>query len=139
VTAVAADSAKLEDLGKLTDAVKAAGGKIDFLFVDAGIALFAPMDQVMPDFFDRQFNVNVRGAYFALQALAPCVVDGGSIAVNATVVKDTGFPGSTVYSATKAALAVIAKTMKSSSTASPPRCRQHSHSSGLAGRAKSAI
>jgi NAD(P)-dependent dehydrogenase (short-subunit alcohol dehydrogenase family) len=109
--AVKADSANLNDLPKLADAVKSEGGKIDFLFVNAGIALFAPHDQVTPEFFDSQFNTNVRGAFFTAQALIPHVVDGGSIAFNASIVKDQGFPGSTVYSATKAALAVIAKTL----------------------------
>lgn len=106
-----ADSANLADLPKLVDAVKQAGGKIDFLFVNAGVALFAPVDQVTPEFFDNQMNINVRGAYFTAQALLPHVVDGGSIAFNASIVKDVGFPGSSVYSATKAALAVIAKTL----------------------------
>ncbi len=111
--AVQADSANLADLPKLTQAVKNNGGKIDFLFVNAGIALFAPIDQVTPEFFDNQFNTNVRGAYFTTQALLPLVVDGGSIAFNASIVKDVGFPGSTVYSATKAALASLARTLAS--------------------------
>jgi NAD(P)-dependent dehydrogenase (short-subunit alcohol dehydrogenase family) len=109
--AVQADTANLADLPKVVDAVKAAGGKIDFAFVNAGVALFAPYDQVTPEFFDNQFSINVRGAFFTLQALAPLVVDGGSIAVNASIVKDVAFPGSTVYSASKAAVASIAKTM----------------------------
>jgi NAD(P)-dependent dehydrogenase (short-subunit alcohol dehydrogenase family) len=108
---VQADTANLADLSKLTDAVKAAGGKVDFAFVNAGVALFTPFEQVTPEFFDNQFDINVRGAFFTLQALAPVVADGGSIAVNASIVKDVAFPGSTVYSATKAALASIAKTM----------------------------
>jgi NAD(P)-dependent dehydrogenase (short-subunit alcohol dehydrogenase family) len=109
--AVKADAANLNDLSKLTDAVKAAGGKIDFLFVNAGVALFAPHDQVTPEFFDNQFNTNVRGAFFTAQALIPHVVDGGSIAFNASIAKNVGFPGATVYGATKAALATIVKAL----------------------------
>ena len=41
--------------------------KIDALFVNAGIAKFAPLEQSTPEFFDEQFNVNVRGAYFTVQ------------------------------------------------------------------------
>jgi NAD(P)-dependent dehydrogenase (short-subunit alcohol dehydrogenase family) len=111
VVAVQADSANLADLPKLKAAVVAAGGKIDFLFVNAGVALFAPIEQTTPEFFDNQFDINVRGAYFTTQALLPFVNDGGSIAFNASIVKDVGFPGSTVYSATKAAVASIAKTL----------------------------
>lgn len=109
--AVKADSANLADLPKLTDAVKQAGGKIDFVFINAGVALFAPVAEVTPEFFDNQMNINVRGAYFTAQALLPYVADGASIAFNASIVKDVGFPGSSVYSATKAAVAVVAKTL----------------------------
>jgi NAD(P)-dependent dehydrogenase (short-subunit alcohol dehydrogenase family) len=109
--AVQADSAELTDLPRIKGAVDQAGGAIDFLFVNAGVALFAPHEQVTPEFFDNQFNINVRGAFFTLQTLIPQVVDGGSIAVNASIVKDVAFPGSTVYSATKAAVASIAKTL----------------------------
>jgi NAD(P)-dependent dehydrogenase (short-subunit alcohol dehydrogenase family) len=109
--AVQADTANLNDLPKLTKAVKDAGGRLDFLFINAGVALFAPIEQVTPEFFDNQMNTNVRGAYFTAQALLPFVADGGSIAFNASIVKDVGFPGSTVYSATKAALAAVAKTL----------------------------
>ncbi|MGL4231774.1 MAG: SDR family oxidoreductase [Casimicrobium sp.] len=108
---VQADSANLNDLPKLTDAVKVAGGSVDFLFVNAGVALFAPIDQVTPEFFDNQMNINVRGALFTTQALLPFIKDGGSIAFNASIVKDVGFPGSTVYSATKAAVASLARTL----------------------------
>lgn len=108
---VQADTADLSQLPKLTQAVAGSGKKIDFLFVNAGIAFFAPIDQVTPEFFDNLFNVNVRGAYFTAQALLPHVADGGSIAFNASIVKDVGFPGSTVYSATKAAVETLAKTL----------------------------
>ncbi|MGL5001656.1 MAG: SDR family oxidoreductase, partial [Casimicrobium sp.] len=108
---VQAASANLNDLPKLTDAVKVAGGSVDFLFVNAGVALFAPIDQVTPEFFDNQMNINVRGALFTTQALLPFIKDGGSIAFNASIVKDVGFPGSTVYSATKAAVASLARTL----------------------------
>jgi NAD(P)-dependent dehydrogenase (short-subunit alcohol dehydrogenase family) len=108
---VRADSSKTDDLPLLTQAVVAAGGKIDFLFINAGVALFLPVEQVTPEFFDNQFNTNVRGAYFTTQALLPHMVEGSSIVFNASIAKDVGFPGATVYGATKAALASFAKTL----------------------------
>jgi NAD(P)-dependent dehydrogenase (short-subunit alcohol dehydrogenase family) len=109
--AVQADSANLADLPKLTQAVKDTGGKVDFLFVNAGVALYVPVEQVTPEFFDNQMNTNVRGALFTTQAMLPFMVDGGSIAFNSSVAKDVGFPGSTVYSATKAAVSSLARTL----------------------------
>ncbi len=108
---VQADTANLSDLPKLRQAVTSAGGKIDFLFINAGVALFAPIEQVTPEFFDNQMNINVRGAYFTTQALLPHMNDGGSIAFNASIAKDVGFPGATVYGATKAALASIVRAL----------------------------
>jgi NAD(P)-dependent dehydrogenase (short-subunit alcohol dehydrogenase family) len=125
---VQADTANLADLPKLTAAIKSNGGAVDFAFVNAGVALFAPHDQVTPEFFDNQFNINVRGAYFTLQALAPLVKDGGSIAVNASIVKDVGFLGSSVYSATKAAIASFAKTL--AAELAPRRIRVNTISPG---------
>jgi short chain dehydrogenase len=44
----------------LVDQVKAKHGRIDVLFVNAGIAKFAPIAQVDEAFYDSQFNINVR-------------------------------------------------------------------------------
>jgi NAD(P)-dependent dehydrogenase (short-subunit alcohol dehydrogenase family) len=71
----------------------------------------APTEQVKAEFFDKQFALSVRGAYFTAQAFLPHIKDGGSIAFNASMVKDVGMPGASVYGATKAALASISRTL----------------------------
>src|ERR1700749_3671473 len=50
----------------LVDQVQATHGPIDVLFVNAGIAKFMPIAQVDEAFFDQQFNINVKGAYFLI-------------------------------------------------------------------------
>ena len=96
----------------LVDQVAARHGRIDVLFVNAGIAVFAPISDVDEAFFDRQFNVNVKGAYFLLKHAAPHVPDGGSIILTASVAGAAGgLPGSTVYGATKAALRSFGRTL----------------------------
>jgi NAD(P)-dependent dehydrogenase (short-subunit alcohol dehydrogenase family) len=125
---VQADSANVNDLPKLKAAVEKLGGKIDFVFINAGVALFAPTEQVTPEFFDNQFNTNVRGAFFTAQVLIPHIKDGGSLAFNASMVKDVGMPGASVYGATKAALASLSRTL--AAELAPRKIRVNSISPG---------
>ena len=69
----------------LVDQVKAKHGRIDVLFVNAGIAKFAPIAAVDETFYDSQFDVNVKGAFFLLKHAEPVVTDGGAIILTASV------------------------------------------------------
>jgi NAD(P)-dependent dehydrogenase (short-subunit alcohol dehydrogenase family) len=81
------------------------------LFVNAGIAKFAPIDRVEEAFFDSQFDVNVKGAFFLMQHAIPIIPDGGAIILTASVAGAAGgLGGSTVYGATKAALRSFGRT-----------------------------
>ena len=95
----------------LADEVAARHGRIDILFVNAGVAGFAPLDQVGEEDFDRQFGINVKGALFAAKAAAPHIPEGGSIIFTASTVASMGMPGTSVYSATKAAVRSFARTL----------------------------
>ena len=95
----------------LADEVAARHGRIDILFVNAGVAGFAPLDQVSEEDFDRQFGINVKGALFAAKAAAPHIPEGGSIIFTASTVASMGMPGTSVYSATKAAVRSFARTL----------------------------
>ncbi|MEL6621516.1 MAG: SDR family oxidoreductase [Pseudomonadota bacterium] len=86
-------------------------GKINALFVNAGIAQFVPFEDVDDDHFDRQFNTNVKGTYFTIQKAVPHLVDGASIVVNTSAGNVKGLPTASVYVATKAALRSIVRTL----------------------------
>jgi NAD(P)-dependent dehydrogenase (short-subunit alcohol dehydrogenase family) len=109
--AVRADVAKLADIDKLYTAVKEKFGKIDVLFANAGIAKFAPVEQSSEQFFDEQFNVNVKGLYFTIQKALPLLNDGASIILNSSVAGVKGTHTASVYSATKAAVRSFARTL----------------------------
>jgi len=108
--AVQADVAKFEDTDKLYAEVSQKLGKIDVLFVNAGVAKFAPLEDTSESTFDEQFDINIKGAYFTIQKALPFLNDGASIILNTSVVDRKGSPGTSAYAATKAALRSLART-----------------------------
>ena len=110
VVAVQADVAKLTDIDKLYAEVSRKLGKSDVLFVNAGIAQFAPLAETSESTYDEQFGINIKGAYFTIQKALPLLNDGASIILNTSVAASTGTKGATAYSATKAALRSLART-----------------------------
>jgi len=110
VLAVQADVAKVEDLERLFAEVSQKLGKMDVLFVNAGVAIFAPFADTPEGTYDEQFNINVRGAYFTIQKALPLLNDGASIVLNTSVAGSKGQAGSSAYAATKAALRSLART-----------------------------
>jgi len=80
----------------------------DVLFVNAGIVGFGAVPEVTEAFWDQVHAVNLRGAFFATQAALPHLRDGGSIVLTSSVAASSAFPGSVVYSASKAGLNAVA-------------------------------
>jgi NAD(P)-dependent dehydrogenase (short-subunit alcohol dehydrogenase family) len=110
---IAADTSDLKAVEQLFKTIEARYKTIDALFVNAGVAKFAPMDQSSPEMFDEQFNVNVRGAYFTAKHAAPLIADGGAILFTASMVTSIAEPMASVYSATKAALRSFGRSLAS--------------------------
>jgi NAD(P)-dependent dehydrogenase (short-subunit alcohol dehydrogenase family) len=108
--AVRADVSKLADIDAVFAAVAQQFGKVDILFVNAGIAKFMPMAKSDEALFDEHFNVNVKGLYFTVQKSMPQMNDGGSIILNTSIVSTKGEPNTSIYAATKAAARSIART-----------------------------
>ncbi|MEI9985306.1 MAG: SDR family oxidoreductase [Aliidongia sp.] len=111
IEVIASDQADTAATRTLMDRVKAKHGRIDVLFVNAGIAAFAPLEGVDEASFDRLFNINVRGAYFTIKYGAPMIPDGGAIILLASVAGSTGVASTSVYSASKAALRSLGRTL----------------------------
>jgi NAD(P)-dependent dehydrogenase (short-subunit alcohol dehydrogenase family) len=112
VTGVQGDVAKLADLDRLYEAVKAKG-RLDIVFANAGVAEFAPLGKITEEHFDRLFNINVKGTVFTVQKALPLMNDGGSIILNGSVASVKGTAAFGVYGATKAALRSFVRTWTS--------------------------
>lgn len=108
---VLADQSKPADNAKLIKEAVATYGKIDVLFANAGVAQFAPSDQVTEDFYDNQFNINIKGPVFLVKEAIPHLNDGANIVFNTSIVHQKGFEGSSIYSATKGALRSYARVL----------------------------
>ncbi len=110
VLSIQADVSSLADLDRLYKEVSNKLGKIDVLFVNAGVAKFAPLAETSESTYDEQFDINVKGAYFTIQKAIPLLNDGASIILNTSVADIKGNEGMSAYSATKAALRSFART-----------------------------
>jgi NAD(P)-dependent dehydrogenase (short-subunit alcohol dehydrogenase family) len=108
VTGVQGDVARLADLDRLYEAVRAKG-RIDVVFANAGVAEFAPLETITEEHFDELFNINVRGTLFTVQKALPLLNDGGSIILTGSVAGVKGTAAFGVYGATKAAIRNFAR------------------------------
>ncbi|MEO1013490.1 MAG: SDR family oxidoreductase [Bacteroidota bacterium] len=109
--AVLADQSKPGDNERLIQETVHAYGKIDVLFVNAGVAFFAPAHEIDENHFDSQFNINIKGPAFLVKYAIPHLKDGGNILFNTSIVHQKGFDGAAVYSATKGALRAYARVL----------------------------
>ena len=110
VTGVRGDAANLDDLDRLFDTVKRERGKIDVLFASAGKGEALPLGEITEEHFDAAFDLNVRGTLFTVQKALPLFNDGGSIIMTGSNASAKGFPGFSVYAASKLALRSFART-----------------------------
>src|ERR1700690_4397819 len=110
VSGVRGDAAKLDDLDRLFATVKRVKGKIDILYASAGTGEAGPLGEITEQHFDATFGLNARGTLFTVQKALPLFNDGGSIFMTGSVASIKGFPGYSVYAASKAALRSFART-----------------------------
>ncbi|UJR14294.1 hypothetical protein I4U23_001284 [Adineta vaga] len=109
VTGIQGDVSNMADLDKIYDTIKKEKGHLDILFANAGVLEKAPLGSITEQQFDNVFNINVKGVLFTVQKALPIFTDGGSIILNGSVLSIKGFPNSSVYCATKAAIRSFAR------------------------------
>lgn len=110
--AVQANVAKPADITRLFAETKSAFGRVDILVNNAGIYEFAPLDAITPEHFHKMFDLNVLGLILASQEAAKHIGDSGGAIVNISSVVSTATPAATsVYSATKAAVDAVTRSL----------------------------
>jgi NAD(P)-dependent dehydrogenase (short-subunit alcohol dehydrogenase family) len=109
--AVRGDVASLSDLDALADRVKGELGTIEALFVNAGIAPLTPFESTTEEVYDELFAINVKGAYFTVQKLAPLLSPGAGVVLTTSTANVIGLRETSVYAAGKAALRSMARSL----------------------------
>jgi 3-oxoacyl-[acyl-carrier protein] reductase len=110
--AVQADMSKHADIKRLFAEAKKAFGRLDVLVNNAGIYEFAPLEEVTPEHFHRQFDLNVLGLILASQeAIKYFGPAGGSIVNISSVVATSAPAAASVYSATKGAVDAVTRSL----------------------------
>lgn len=92
------------DLTALFEKANERFGRVDILFVNAGIAKFALLEQSDEALFDEIVNINFKGSYFTVKYALPFLNDGASIIFTTTVAAKVGMAGASIYAASKSAI-----------------------------------
>jgi 3-oxoacyl-[acyl-carrier protein] reductase len=106
--AVQGDVSKPADITKLFAETKKAYGKLDILVNNAGVYDFQPLENVTPEHFHKQFDLNVLGLLLTTQEAVKLIgSEGGSVINISSLVGPMPLPTASVYSATKASVDAI--------------------------------
>lgn len=111
VLIIRADAADVAAQKTVAAEIEKAFGKLDIVFVNAGVADLRPLENWDEAGFDRTFDINVKGPLFLIEALLPLLDNPASIILNASVNAHVGMPTTSVYGASKAALLSMTKTL----------------------------
>ena len=110
--AVQADISKPEDVTRLFSSARDAFGGVDILVNNAGVYEFAPLESITVQHFYKHFDLNVFGLLLATQEAVKLMGPAGGSVINISSVASTlAGPNTSVYSATKAAVDAVTKSL----------------------------
>ena len=110
--AVQGDVRKIDDLERLFEQTAKTFGEIDVLVANAGIAKFAPIESMPEGLFDELSDTLFKGLFFTVQRALPHMRDEASIILVGSADSDKlGRTGTSIYSAAKAAVRSLARSM----------------------------
>ena len=110
---VPAEASSTSDSKALIEKTNAHFGKIDILFLNAGVFRLEPLGQLTESIFDEVYNVNVKGPLFTVNEASTYLNEGASVIFNTSIVNGKGFPATTAYASSKAALRSVVRTLAS--------------------------
>lgn len=107
--AIRADIADIASTDDVVRQVRQRHGRVDVLFVNAGVGGFAPVGAVTPELWDQVHDVNLKGCFFAAQKVLPLMGRGGSVVFTGSIGSQLAAPANVVYAASKAGLRAVAR------------------------------
>jgi NAD(P)-dependent dehydrogenase (short-subunit alcohol dehydrogenase family) len=105
------DISKMADLEALHAFVAGRHGRVDVLFANAGGAKPAAFEDVTEADFDAVMDTNFKGTFFTVQKLLPLMQPGSAIILNTSIMASRGRAAFNVYSASKAAMRSLARSL----------------------------
>ncbi|MDQ0640340.1 NAD(P)-dependent dehydrogenase (short-subunit alcohol dehydrogenase family) [Pedobacter sp. W3I1] len=109
VTGFLADQASVSAIEHLAATVKDRFGKVDILFINAGIVSGSAIETATEETFDQVIGINYKGAYFTLSKFIPLLNDGASIVFLSSNTASMHGANASIYSSSKAALNSVMK------------------------------
>lgn len=104
-----ADIADTESMTPVIEQIRDLYGKLNVLFVNAGVGGFAPVREVSVELWNQIHDVNLRGCFFAVQKALPLLSAGGAIVISGSIGSVLALPGNAAYAAAKAGLRAVAR------------------------------
>ncbi|MBC6992612.1 SDR family oxidoreductase [Neolewinella lacunae] len=121
VEGLVGDVGSVADISQMANTVQARHGKVDVLFINAGVFEPAPVGSISEEMFDRQMGINFKGAVFTLEKFLPILNDGASVINLSSINALAGMTNTSVYAASKAAMNSYSRT--ASTELAPRRIR----------------
>lgn len=109
--AIKSDATSMLDIDALAERANAEFGRVDLLFVNAGSTQFVPFESMTEAVYDDLLTLNAKAPYFTVQRFVPLMAEGGAVVLTTSVVNVLGLPLVSAYSASKAALRSMARTL----------------------------
>jgi NAD(P)-dependent dehydrogenase (short-subunit alcohol dehydrogenase family) len=106
-----ADVRKRDTLQGVASTIERHHGKLDGVFINAGIAEFVALDALDESHIERVIGTNVVGTVLSAQAFVPLIRRGGSVVLTSSVAASVGAPWCSVYSASKGAVESMARSL----------------------------
>lgn len=108
---VQTDICDLKQIDVLMDTVKSRFGRIDVLFVNAGVGAFIPVEAITEKIWDGVMNANLKGLFFTVQKALPMMGKGGAIVLTSSIAHAKGTPTTSAYAASKAGVRSLGRTL----------------------------
>jgi len=109
--AIGADMGRVAEVTRLFDETIAHFGRVDILVNNAGIMFSKPIAATSEAEFDRIFDINVKGVFFACQQAATRLAEGGRIINLSSSTTARFMPNYAAYVATKGAVEQLTRSL----------------------------
>jgi len=111
VLAIREDASSVEGIEAIIEKVQLNFGKIDILFANAGMSECPPILDTDENFFNKIMDTNIKGVFFLFIKAFPWLSEHAAVIFTSSVAHGKGRPGDPLYSATKAAVRSLGRTL----------------------------